>query len=232
MEVFDFDYGWKRIRARLGKTGSVYIDLPSRSGYNGGEFRETIVLEDRRWRFTSLQYDCIDYFFHMWMDDQGNMSYANDMTRGIEYMREPYNPNYPNAGTLDDTAKLLYTVSHTIREYQKRNLPVEEVFELRKLYLNVALKTLGYDTIDAVAESLDDSRGYLGLNKVVDCLKEATAWFAPLPPKTSSVLNISFVFSFVPSSGNSSTVCFMSMLILPIKITFFDILITPSSLLI
>lgn len=171
MEVFDFDYGWRRIRARLGKTGSVYIDLPSRSGYNGGEFRETIVLEDRGWRFTSLQYDCIDYFFHMWMDDQGNMSYANDMTRGIEYMREPYNPNYPNAGVLDDTAELLYTVSHTIREYQKRNLPVEEVFELRKLYLKVALKTLGYDTIDSVAEPLDDSRGYLGLNKVVDCLE-------------------------------------------------------------
>lgn len=172
MEVFDFDYGWRRIRAKLGKNGSVYIDLPSRSGYNGGEFRETIVLEDRGWRFTSLQYDCIDYYFHMWMDDNGNMSYVNDLSNRIEYMREPYNPNFPNAGVLGDTADLLYTVSHTIREYQKRNLPVEEVFELRKLYLEVALKTLGYDTIDAVAESLDDSRGYLGLNKVVDCLEK------------------------------------------------------------
>lgn len=166
MEVFDFDYGWKRIRARLMGKGSVYIDLPSRHG-----FRDTIVLENRGWRFTSLQYDCTDYFFHMWMDDNGNMSYANDMTSGIEYMREPYNPDYPNAGVLNDTAKLLYTVSHTIREYQKRDLPVEEIFKLRKLYLNVALKTLGYDTVDAVAEPLDDSRGYFGLNKVVDCLE-------------------------------------------------------------
>ena len=30
---------------------------------------------------------------------------------------------------------------------------------------------MGYDTVDAVAEPLNDSRGYLGLNKVVDCLE-------------------------------------------------------------
>ena len=41
MEVYDFNYGWNKIRARIWKSGSVYIDMPSRTG-----FRDTICLED------------------------------------------------------------------------------------------------------------------------------------------------------------------------------------------
>lgn len=166
MEVYDFNYGWNKIRARIWKSGSVYIDMPSRTG-----FRDTICLEDRGWRYTSTQDDCIDYIFHMWMKDNGMMAWANDMSRGIQYLPEPFNPDYPNADLLNDTAMKLYAVSHEIREYQKRNLPVEEVFELRKSHLTTLLKTLGYDSIDAVGEPIDDSRGYLGLNKVVDALE-------------------------------------------------------------
>ncbi len=168
MEVYDFNYGWRKIRARIWKTGSVYIDMPSRIGY-----RDTICLEDRGWRYTSTstEEDCIDYIFHMWMKDNGMMAWANDMSGGIQYLSEPFNPDYPNADLLNDTAMKLYTVSHEIREYQKRNLPVEEVFELRKSYLTTLLKTLGYDSIDTVGEPIDDSIGYLGLNKVVDALE-------------------------------------------------------------
>ena len=166
MEVYDFNYGWNKIRARIWKSGSVHIDMPSRTG-----FRDTICLEDRGWRYTSTQDDCIDYIFHMWMKDNGMMAWANDMSRGIQYLPEPFNPDYPNADLLNDTAMKLYAVSHEIREYQKRNLPVEEVFELRKSHLTTLLKTLGYDSIDAVGEPIDDSRGYLGLNKVVDALE-------------------------------------------------------------
>ena len=167
MEIYEFDYGWSRLRARIWGKGSVYVDMPSRIGYT-----DRICLEERGWRYTSTQDDCIDYIFHMWMKDDGMMAWANDMSRGIQYLSEPFNSNYPNAGLLNDTAMKLYTVSHTIREYQKRNLPVQEVFELRKLYLTTALKTLGYDSIDAVGEPLDDSRGYLGLNRVVDSLEK------------------------------------------------------------
>ena len=167
MEIYEFDYGWSRLRARIWGKGSVYVDMPSRIGYT-----DRICLEERGWRYTSTQDDCIDYIFHMWMKDDGMMAWANDMSRGIQYLSEPFNSNYPNAGLLNDIAMKLYTVSHTIREYQKRNLPVQEVFELRKLYLTTALKTLGYDSIDAVGEPLDDSRGYLGLNRVVDSLEK------------------------------------------------------------
>ena len=167
MEIYEFDYGWRKLRARIWGKGSVYVDMPSRIGYT-----DRICLEERGWRYTSTQDDCIDYIFHMWMKDDGMMAWANDMSRGIQYLSEPFNPNYPNADLLNDTAMKLYTVSHAIREYQKRNLPVQEVFELRKLYLTTALKALGYDSIDAVGEPLDDSRGYLGLNRVVDSLEK------------------------------------------------------------
>lgn len=167
MEIYEFDYGWRKLRARIWGKGSVYVDMPSRIGYT-----DRICLEERGWRYTSTQDDCIDYIFHMWMKDDGMMAWANDMSRGIQYLSEPFNPNYPNADLLNDTAMKLYTVSHAIREYQNRNLPVQEVFELRKLYLTTALKALGYDSIDAVGEPLDDSRGYLGLNRVVDSLEK------------------------------------------------------------
>ncbi len=172
MEVFEFRYGWDLIRARLTKGGSVYIDLPTRWGDRGAEFRESIVLEERGWRFSSTQDDCIDYYFHVWLKDNGMLSWANDMTNGIEYLKEPFNPNYPNAGLLNDTALKLYTISQEVKNYKKRNLPTHEILELRKLYLNVALKMLGYDSIDSVGEKLDDSRGYLGLTKVVDGLEK------------------------------------------------------------
>lgn len=172
MEVFEFDRGWSRLRARITKGGSVYVDLPSRYGQRNSIFRESITLEERGWRFTSTQDDCIEYIFHMWLRDDGMMSWANDLTPGIEYMREPFNPNYPNAGYLNDTAILLYDVSQKVRAYQKRNLPVADMVDLRRLYLTTTLKALGYDSIDAVENAPDISRGYLGLNRVVDSLEK------------------------------------------------------------
>ena len=172
MEVYEFDYGWNHVRARIWESGSIYVDLPLRWGQRGATFRDSICLEDRGWRFTSTQDDCIDYIFHMWMRDDGLMSYTNDMMSRIEFLDEPFNPDYPNAGYLNDTAMKLYTISHEIREYQKRNLPTKEIFDLRKMYLTVALKALGYDSIDSIENPLDDSRGYLGLNKVVDSLEK------------------------------------------------------------
>ena len=172
MEIYEFDYGWDLIRARLRKSGSVYVDLPARFGNRGGIFRESIVLEDRGWRFTSTQEDDYEYIFHVWLTDDGRLSWANDMSRGIQYCSEKFDPNYPNAGYLDDTALKLYTISQEIKKYQARNLPTHEVFELRKRYLGAVLKVLGYDSIDAVAEKLDDSKGVLGLTKVVDGLEK------------------------------------------------------------
>ena len=172
MEIYEFNYGWDLIRARIRKSGSVYIDLPTRFGDRGSVFNESIVLEERGWRFTSTQDEDYEYYFHVWLTDDGRLSWANDMTRGIEYCREKFDPNCPNAGHLNDTALKLYTISQEVKEYQARNLPVHEVYDLRKRYLESVLKVLGYDSIEAVAEKLDDSKGVLGLNKVVDGLED------------------------------------------------------------
>lgn len=170
MEVFEFREGFSKMVAKLTKYGGVYVDMPTRWGDRGNEFRETIVLENRGWRFTSLD-NYSDYYFHVWLTDDNHLFWVNDMCNGIQYMREPFNPDYPNAYLINDTAITLYNVSQKIKEYQKRNIPTQEIFELRKLYLKVALKMLGYDSIDAVGEKLDDSRGYLGLTTLVDGLE-------------------------------------------------------------
>ena len=148
MEIYEFDHGWDLIRVRIRKAGSVYVDLPARFGERGGIFRESIVLEDRGWRFTSTQSDDCEYYFHVWLTDDGRLSWANDMSRGIQYCSEKFDPNYPNAGYLNDTALKLYTISQEVKKYQARNLPTHEVFELRKRYLNAVLKMLGYEVND------------------------------------------------------------------------------------
>ena len=171
MEVYEFRDGWDKIRVRFTKTGGVYIDMPLRYGRRGAILRDSIVREQRSWRFSSTQDDCIDYYFHMWLDDNGTLSWTNDMMYRREYASGKFDPNYPNAGVLNDTAIKLYNVTKRIEDYQKRNLPTREIFELRQLYLKTALKMLGYDSVDSVGEKLDDSRGYFGLTKVVDALE-------------------------------------------------------------
>lgn len=172
MEIFEFNYGWDKVRARLTKGGGVYVDLPSRSGQRGSTYRESIVLEDRGWRFSSTQDDCIEYYFHVWLTDRGMVSWTNDLKNRIEYLSEPFDPDHPNAGLINDTVLKIHTIAKKIRDYQKRNLPVAEVFELRKYYLDTTLKMLGYDSIDAVGEKLDVSRGYLALSKVAKSLEK------------------------------------------------------------
>ena len=171
MEVYEFRDGWDKIKVRFTKTGGVYVDMPLRFGRGGVVLRDSIVREERGWRFSSTQDDCIDYYFNMWLDDDGTLSWVNDMMYRRQYATEKFNPDYPNAGVLNDTAIKLYNVSQRIKNYQNRMLPTHEIFELRQLYLKTALKMLGYDSVDAVGGKLDDSRGYFCLTKVVDALE-------------------------------------------------------------
>ncbi len=171
MEVYEFRDGWDKIKVKFTKTGGVYVDMPVKFGRGGVVLRDSIVREERGWRFSSTQDDCIDYYFNMWLDDDGTLSWVNDMMYRRQYATEKFNPDYPNAGVLNDTAIKLYNVSQRIKNYQNRMLPTHEIFELRQLYLKTALKMLGYDSVDAVGGKLDDSRGYFCLTKVVDALE-------------------------------------------------------------
>ena len=172
MEIFEVEYEGKKIPVQKDENGSIFVLLPTRYGDRGSQFRETIMYERRGWRFTSTQEDDIEYYFHMWLKDDGRMAWANDMTHGIQEFNEPFNPYYPNAGVLNDTAMQLYTIVEQIKEYQKRDLPVNELLLLRQYYLNTALKVLGYDSIDDIIEDRNNASEYLGLNKVACLLEE------------------------------------------------------------
>ena len=133
MEVYEFRDGWDKIKVKFTKTGGVYVDMPVKFGRGGVVLRESIVREKRGWRFSSTQDDCIDYYFNMWLDDDGTLSWVNDMMYRRQYATEKFNPDYPNAGVLNDTAIKLYNVSQRIKNYQNRMLPTHEIFELRQL---------------------------------------------------------------------------------------------------
>ncbi len=172
MEIFEVEYNGKKIPVQKDERGSIFVLLPTRYGDRGSAFRETIMHEERGWRYTSTQDNDIEYYFHMWLKDDGRIAWTNDLTYRIEEFREPFNPNYPNAGVLNDTAMQLYTIVKQIEAYQKRDIPANELLLLRQYYLNTALKTLGYDSVDAVIENENNPRGCLGLNKVACMLEE------------------------------------------------------------
>ncbi len=172
MEIFEVEYEGERILVQKSETGSLYARLPTRFGDRGSAFRETITLEERGWRFSSTQDGDIEYFFNMWLKPDGRMAWANDMTPRIQEFNAPFNPYYPNAGVLNDTALKLYSIVKQIEEYQKRDIPAMELLLLRQYQLNTTLKMLGYDSVDAVAENTNNSRGYLALNRVATQLED------------------------------------------------------------
>ncbi len=172
MELFKVEYEGENIWVQKDENGSIFVSLPTRYGNRGAAFREHITHEHRGWRFTSTQDDDIEYYFHMWLKPDGRMAWANDMSHGIEEFNEPFNPYYPNAGVLNDTALKLYSIVKQIEAYQKRDMPSTELLLLRQYYLTTTLKMLGYDSIDAVAEDVNDSIGYLALNRVANQLQE------------------------------------------------------------
>ena len=172
MEIFEVEYAGQKIEVQKGENGSIFVSLPIRLGDRGSIFRETIVHEERGWRFTSTQDDDIEYYFHMWLKDNGCIAWANDMSYRIQEYDEPFNPNYPNAGVLDPTASKLYSIVKQIEAYQKRDMPTAELHSLRQYYLTTTLRLLGYDSIDAVGEEFNDSIGYLALNRVAKQLED------------------------------------------------------------
>ncbi len=174
MEVFEVEYEGRKILVQKSERGSIYATLPPRLGDRGGVFRETITHESRGWRFTSTQDDDIEYYFHMWLKPDGRMAWANDMSHGIQEFNEPFNPYYPNAGVLNDTALQLYSIVKQIEEYQKRDIPAMELLLLRQYHLNATLKMLGYDSVEDVIKNSNNGRGYLALNRVSSQLEDYT----------------------------------------------------------
>lgn len=194
MEIFQVEYKGEKILVQKSERGSIYAILPTRYGDRGSAFRETITHEERGWRFTSTQENDIEYYFHMWLRDDGRIAWANDLTYSIQEFNEPFNPNYPNAGVLNDTALQLYSIVSQIKAYQKRNIPATELLLLRQYYLNTALKTLGYDSIDAVINNENNPGGVLGLNRIGCILEEYT-----------DLSNL--VFSMGEITGEETVVC-------------------------
>lgn len=172
MELFEVKYEGQKILVQKDERGGIFVLLPTRFGDRGAAYRETIMHEQRGWRFTSTQDDDIEYYFHMWLKDDGRIAWTNDMSYRIQEFNEPFNPNYPNAGVLNDTALKLYSIVKQIEAYQKRDIPATELFLLRQYYLTTSLKMLGYDSIEAVINDNKSSVNYLGLNAVACQLEE------------------------------------------------------------
>ena len=172
MEIFDVKYKGQTVQARLRNNGSVYIRLPERDGGNDSYYIESIEKESRGWRFSSFNSEDRDYLFHVWLRDDNSIAWANDMSPKIHESTKPFNRNYPNYGYLNDIICAVYDTVQEVKDYQKRDIPASTLLSLRKYYLTTTLRMLGYSSIDAIGEELDDSVGYLALNRIAEQLED------------------------------------------------------------
>ena len=186
MEVFDVKCGKDRAWARK-SNGNYYITLPTRFGRGGTMYYDTISTDERGLRFTSMEDGNPDYYFHLWLQKDGRIAWVNDMQRRIQVC-EVFTPEFPNAGVLNETASKVYEVAKQIEEYEKVEIPipVDTILETRKHNLAAVLHMLGFNSIeDVVNGNINDSAGYLPLNRLSEELRQAD--YSSLPIYVHSV---------------------------------------------
>lgn len=150
------------------KSGSSY------SIYIGGG---NIYSSSEGWRYSFSDGEHPDYFFWIKYRKDGYMEYCNDLMRRPGLSDGVYKPDSYTMGTLEDSARTLYYVSKQLEAYEKLGVAPAEVLELRYKMMGMALKMLGYRTIDQVMHGEPNSDvALMDLNRVVEFIEKYPAF--------------------------------------------------------
>lgn len=165
MKSFDIRYKGKIIKGIKGDKGEFYAILPERKSDRGNEFLETISREEMGWKFSSSIKDKPNYFLNVWLNDDGTMSYNNDVTE-TKTTQYKFDPQKQSTNFPDYIAKDIYDVAKQFYEHELLGMSAEEVGKLREECLENVLKLLGYQSSDRVKYELSDSAGYRVLGRI------------------------------------------------------------------
>ena len=164
-------------KVKVSYRGRMYEVTKRGSSYSLGTGRGYITNTDDGWRLSESDGEHPDYFFWIKYRKDGYMEYANDLMRRPGRSDGVYNPDYTDMGTIDEPARQLYYVAKQVEGYEKLGVAPAEVLELRYKMMGMALKMLGYRTIDQVLHGEPNSDvALMDLNRVVEFIEKYPAF--------------------------------------------------------
>lgn len=172
METFKINYKGEKIDAVKTDHGGYTATLPVRFGDKGTVYTETVSRVENGWRFTSTESEHADYYFDVYLYDDGTTGWTNDMQNRIVKSDSKFNPSFYDKS--DPVAKVcadMYEVIQGFYEHEKRGIDAEKVIGLRQAYLHTMLKMLGYTSTDRVGKELDPNKSFKALGKVASMLE-------------------------------------------------------------
>lgn len=172
METFKIKYKGEKIDAVKTDHGGYSATLPLRKGDRGAFFTETVSRVGNGWRFSSTESVHPDYYFDVYLYDDGTTGWTNDMQNRIVKSDSKFNPSFYDK--TDPVAKVcadMYEVIQGFYEHEKRGIDAEKVIGLRQAYLSSMLRMLGYSSTDRVRKEVDSDKSFKALGKIASMLE-------------------------------------------------------------
>lgn len=154
MREFEITYKNKRLSATKDKDGNYSVNIPSEDGCY-----TRILNTNVGWLFSTFNVEQ-DYFFEVWLRQDGKLGWRNDVDKKDHITTEAYDPITENVGNLNDVARELYSVVRQFYGYQKFGISPILVVDLK-------------NDLAQISEALD---GNTNISKQV---KERVKSFAP-----------------------------------------------------
>lgn len=172
METFKMDYKGVEIAVTKFDDGRYVAALPTRHTDKGNEIRSEIRRVDGAWMFSSYEPKNPEYYFNVWLRDDGSMDAANDI--GKINSKKMFDPDMPRGDDIvNDICQDIVDVVKKVAEHERLGIPMENVVALRKKYLESCLELLGYSSTDRVKKGeIDIKKCCMGLGKVAGRLEE------------------------------------------------------------
>ena len=128
------------------KYGTYSIDLPGPSN-----LKRVLFSTDEGWEFSETEIDgSTDSYFWMRMNNDGSVTYANDMTDSVKTIETHYHPDFSDLGNLNNLGKEMYGIIQQLEGYEKLGISPSDILDLRKKILGLSLTMLGYDNVNSI----------------------------------------------------------------------------------
>lgn len=192
METFKIKYQGQMIDVIKTNDGGYKVILPTQIGKNGTKIEETITRVQDGWRFSSIEPEDPESFFHVFLNDDGTVKWTNDLSSGQGRTARRFNPQLcDKTDLIDKVCMQIYDVVQGIYDYVERGIDAEKVVGLRKIYLRMMLKMLGYSSTDRVKKEFDVNKSYMALSRVADMLEKYVNIAQYYKQKTPGVYEVS-----------------------------------------
>ena len=179
MEIFEITYKGQKIKAANDHKGKFSVILPKRTNINGITLQETMLTVSnsngsKAWLFSSKKEDDSGEYLKVWLYSDKTMAYETHRTDGPIFSETKFNPSRNDGNFLNEICKDMYTVIRQCIEYDILGYPADAIGKLRRKDFEMSLNLLGYSNSSQVKSRLEDSAGYMALNRIGSQLEDYT----------------------------------------------------------